>query len=137
MERKLQLVYIHWSIMLLFVVATVVGVIILIRRRRDFSRAVPLWMTPVLFVYCLLAGLFFFNQEFFSHAMLVWPWYKFIRPMLRSLAIAVVPVACLCALPDRDPGEWKKRAPIRLAILPLLHSVTTIIYVFYSPSAIE
>ncbi len=135
--RKLQLVYVHWSIMLLFLLVTIFAVGVLIRRRRDLSRAIPRWIIPVLGAYCLLVGLFFFNRGFFSHAMLAWGWYECLPSMLWSLAAAVVPVGCLYLTPDPDPREWRKRATVRLALIPVMHSVMTFIYVSWGLRAVE
>ena len=57
--------------------------------------------------------------------------------LLRSLAVAVVPVGGLYLTPDPDPDEWKKRAAIRLAIIAVRHSVMTLIYVVWGSRVME
>ncbi len=136
-ERKLQLVYVDCWIMLLFGLATIAAVTVLIRERRDFRRAVPLWTVPLLCAYCLVVGLFFFNRLLFTHAMLQWPLHNYIFTMLGSLAMAVVPVWCLYVVPNSDSADWKQRAAIRFSIVPLMHSLMMIIYILYSPVAME
>jgi hypothetical protein len=117
--RKLQHVYVHWSIMLVFLLATLVSLVVMVRRRRDFVQAVPIWTIPLLLVYCVVVGMLFFNEMGFSHAMLNWPVYKYIRTMLRSLAVAVVPVESGDIIPISLNGvmtmsAWAKAHPTRL-----------------------
>lgn len=135
-NRKLQLVYIHWSILLIALVVNVVAVAMLIRRSNELRRAAPPWATFVVLVYCLIAGLFFFNRMVFTHAMLQWPWQNFVLSMLGSVAVAVAPVWLLYVVGASDREAVKVPGRVYLALIPVLHSLMTIIYVL-NPGATE
>jgi hypothetical protein len=133
MARKLSLVYAPWWVIFLFVAAAVVGVAVLVQTRRHFRQAVPLWTIPLLCLYCALGGMFFFNQREFLDLM---P-YPAIPPMLRSLITAVVPIAILHVINRPESRAWKEGTAIQLALIPLVHLIMTVVYVFLSSCIAE
>jgi hypothetical protein len=127
MACKLVLVYANRWIMFLLLAAALLGIAVMIQRRRDLRRAVPLWTIPLLAAYCALAGRFLFNQNEFYH---VGPAVIIDPPMLRSLLVAAIPVAILYLVDLPNTKMWKETATVRLAVIPLAHLVMTVVYLF-------
>jgi hypothetical protein len=137
MNRKLELVYAHWSVLLVFFAVTVLAVAVLIRRSSELRRIVPPWVAVCILLYCLIVGLFFFNKMSFTHAMLQWRWHMFVWSMLRSLVLAAIPVWLLYVAGTVHPEIAKVPGRLYLALIPILHSLMVVLYVLNPYCAIE
>jgi hypothetical protein len=126
--RKLQMVYIHWVVLLIFIIATLWAAFTLIRRRRQLLHIVPFGIVPLLLAYCLLVGLSWFNTLAFRHAMMEWSFGDRFLSMLWSMVVAGVPVLALyLGQPSTSVQSMtsKDRVVLHLAIFPIVHSLLT------------
>ncbi len=73
----------------------------------------------------------------FTHAVLGWPWHMFVLSMLRSWAFAVIPVWLLYTIHAGDREAAKVGMRLCLALVPVLHSLTAVIYLVSPYVAME
>jgi hypothetical protein len=136
-NRKLQLVYIHWTVLVAFLVVSVLAVAVLIRHRGELRRIMRSWVVACLVLYSAGAGLFFFNSLFFSHAMLAWPSRMFVLSMLRSAVVSVAPIWLLYVMDAANREMAAIPMRVYLALIPILHSVMAVLYLSNPHCAIE
>ncbi len=138
--RKLQMVYVHWVVLLIFIIAAVWAVVVLIQRRRQLAQVVPLWTVPLLLVYCVLAGLWWFNTLGFYHAMMDWSLGKRLLSMLRSVGVAAIPIIGLyLGQPSASVKSMtgKDRVVLHLAVFPIVHCLLTTVYMLNQNFVVE
>ncbi len=136
LARKLQLVYVDWPGILVFVVLLVASIRSLASRRNRPSKPLSVreWMSLTL--CAVIGGVIFFSTPFLSHAMAGWPLHLYFVSMLWSLAVAVAPVALLYF--QRHKKEERKQYRVYfLALVPLMHSAMAVVYLLNPLTAFQ
>jgi len=126
--RKLQLVYVHWTVWIAFL-----GVGWLVCRRAAKNPAFPksIFPKPALIfisIYCLIAGFFFFNEIGFTHYMFFWPVHLRFQSMLWSLSVVAVPTAAIYLIVSILRHDFRSHLASFACLFLVFHAATTVIY---------
>jgi len=134
--RKFHLVFVHWSIALVFVL----GLIVLGGRfgkdALGFWEAFPLWLKVLWIGYVIVVSLTVFNTPILTHSMLRWGLLNHVKAMLWGVAMATIPVMIMGGCARRQNILRNGKAIYVLHFLAT-YTMMTSIYMLNPFTAIE
>lgn len=136
-SRKLQLVYVHWTIWIAFLGATW-----LVYRRSINNPKFPKSVLPIpaliaMSIYSLVAGFTFFNKGFFSHYMFHWPVYMRFQSMLWSLLVVAMPMGLIYLIVSIIRKDFLGQLLPFTFMFFVFHAATTVVYLLCPFVAVE
>ena len=135
--RKLQLVYVHWTVWVAFLG---VGWLVYRRAAKDPSFPKSVFPKPALIfmsVYCLIAGVLFFNRIGLTHYMFFWPIRLRLQSMLWSIFVVAAPTTLIYLIVSVRRHDFRSHLASSVCLFLVFHAATTLIYVLCPFVAIE